>query len=301
MTLQVGVVTVTYRGGDRPGAWAAALQCAADEAGAAVTLQAVAIDNASGDGTADRLRAAAPWVDVVELPENKGFAAGCNAGVQRLDDPDVVAFVNPDVRVGSRFLLTLAMLDWPPHVAARGPLVHGLEGTIEQSARGFPRATTALLGRTSLLSRLLPEGRMTRRELRADPAVGTTAVDWVSGACLITTPVALQRVGGLDEGYFMYWEDADWCRRAADLGLTVQYEPSLEVRHDQGSSSSYQRTATVISFHSSALRYWRLHVARSPLSTALAACVLTARCTLKLLVLALRSRRRSAACKPAES
>ncbi len=81
----------------------------------------------------------------------------------------------------------------------------------------------------------------------------------------------------------MYWEDADWCRRAHDLGLRVEYEPSLIVIHHQGSSSSFRPIATVVAFHRSALRYWRLHGAGSSLAVGLAALSLAAPCSLKLL------------------
>lgn len=117
MSLRVGVVTVTYRGGDAPLGWAAALREVARAAGDAVDLHAVAVDNASDDGTAERLRAAEPRLDVVGLEDNLGFAAGCNVGLARLDAPDVIALVNPDVLVDRNFLRILASLagrpTWP--------------------------------------------------------------------------------------------------------------------------------------------------------------------------------------------
>jgi len=280
--IRVGVVTVTYRGGDAPAAWADALHTAAEAARDTVSLQAVAVDNASGDGTAARLRGAAPWVDVVESAVNGGFAAGCNAGLDRLVVAEVVAFVNPDVRVDSSFLSVLADLPWPTSLGARGPLIVGADGKLEQSARGFPRPATALFGRTSLLARLTPRSSAARQELRADPSAGTYAVDWVSGACLVTTAAVLERLGGFDERYFMYWEDADWCRRAHDAGLRVEYEPRLVAHHAQGSSSRSRRAATIVAFHRSALRYWRRHNASSPASTGLVAAALAARCAVKL-------------------
>ncbi|HEX5225901.1 MAG TPA: hypothetical protein VFW29_12305, partial [Solirubrobacteraceae bacterium] len=82
--------------------------------------------------------------------------------------------------------------------------------------------------------------------------------------------------------------DADWCRRAHDLGLAVVYEPALVVRHAQGASSRERPAATTIAFHRSALRYWRKHVARSPFSVAAAALALGARCVLKLLAVGVR-------------
>lgn len=294
MTVRVGVVTVTFRGGDKPIGWAAALRVAA-AAAPDVVVQAVAVDNASGDRTAARLRVAEPWVDVVEVDRNRGFAAGCNIGVAALDAPDIIALVNPDARVAPDFFCALAALAWPPDLAARGPLIIGAAGAVEQSARGFPQASTALFGRTSLLARILPRSRATRRELRAAPDRGTADVDWVSGACLLTTAAAWRRVGGLDEAYFMYWEDADWCKRAHDLRLRVQYEPALTVHHDQGSSSSSRPAATIIAFHRSAMRYWSTHVATGLLSRSMAAAALTLRCGFRLGAAAVRARAITAA------
>lgn len=279
---------VTFRGGDTVCAALDALARARDRAGAAVALRTVVVDNASGDGTADRVRRHAPWAQVVELAHNEGFAAGCNAGVARLSGAAVVVLLNPDVEVRDDFLERLSVLAWPARLAARGPAVLGPSGQLEQSARSFPRARTGLLGRTSLLARLLPDSRPVRRELRADPAGGPQPVDWVSGACLIAPAARLAEVGPLDQRYFMYWEDADWCFRAHERGLEVLYEPSLVVTHRQGTSSRDRPFATTVAFHRSALRYWRLHAAHTPFAVAAGAVALGTRCGLRLAGLALR-------------
>jgi GT2 family glycosyltransferase len=289
--MQIGVAIVAYRAGDELVSCLEALASAGEHLRDA-DLRVVVLDNCSGDGTAARASAHAPWASVVEASRNDGFAAGANAALARLPEADVVVLLNPDVRVREDFLATLAELRWPPDLAARGPQVLGADGSVEQSARGFPGARTAMLGRSSWLARRRPESALLRRELRADPSAGAHDVDWVSGACLIVPAEMLRRVGPLDEGYFMYWEDADWCRRAHTLGLRIRYEPSLVVAHAQGASSRERPLATTIAFHRSALRYWRLHAARSRASVALAGAALTARCALKLLVLGLRRRPR---------
>jgi len=246
-------------------------------------LTAIAVDNASGDGTAAELRKAAPWVEVLDMPRNAGFAAGCNEGIRHAGRVDLIALINPDVRVHESFLASLATIDWPDDVAARGPLVLTPEGSVEQSARGFPRLATAILGRTSLLPRILPELAAVRRELRAEPTTGPSDVDWVSGACIVMPRDRLDRIGQLDDGYFMYWEDADWCRRARNAGLRVVYDPRIVVTHHQGLSSRSRPLMTTVAFHRSALRYWRIHAARSPVSVVVAAVLLTVRCLLKLI------------------
>jgi N-acetylglucosaminyl-diphospho-decaprenol L-rhamnosyltransferase len=297
---KLGVVMVTFRGGDSVAGALRALTGARDNLPADAELVAVIVDNASRDGTIDRVREHAPWADLIALPENVGFAAACNVGIGRAAAAEVIVLLNPDVEVGADFLARLMTLDWPSDVAARGPTIRDGAGALEQSARGFPRARTALLGRTSLLARIRPASRLLRHDLLADPTAGPRAVDWVSGACLIAPAERFRSVGLLDEGYFMYWEDADWCRRAHAKGYSVIYDPQLVVTHHQGSSSRYRSVVATIAFHRSALRYWRTYVASSPASTAAAAAALTVRCAVKLTAIAMhgaaariRARRRA--------
>jgi N-acetylglucosaminyl-diphospho-decaprenol L-rhamnosyltransferase len=288
--LDIAVVTVTYNGGERILDWARALQRAWNELPTEHQgrLRMLAIDNASPDNTVTDLRSRAPWVEVIPLPTNRGFAAGCNVGLRAAHGSKLFMLLNPDALVASHFFCVLAQRQWPSDLAALGPSVRTPAGGIEQSARSFPRMSTGLWGRTTLLTRLLPQ-IATRRELRADPKLGRHDVDWVSGACVVISASALERVGMLDEGYFMYWEDADWCRRARDSGLTITFEPALEVVHHQGSSSASRPKATTIAFHRSAYRYYRLHVARGGTARTCAALILTMRCAVKLTILFLRS------------
>jgi N-acetylglucosaminyl-diphospho-decaprenol L-rhamnosyltransferase len=281
----VGVVIVTYRGGESVAVGLDAIRRASDRLDEDAQLSVVVVDNASRDGTVERIRQNVPWVSLIELPRNVGFAAACNVGIARSQGADLLVLLNPDVEVRDDFLSRLVALEWRSDVAAVGPAVLDGRGQVEQSARGFPRAGTALLGRTSLLARVWPTSPLLRRDLRATPDEGARAVDWVSGACMVVPRERFQSVGPLDGGYFMYWEDADWCRRACDAGYSVIYDPTLVVTHRQGASSRYRSAATIISFHRSALRYWRKHVARSPASTAAAAVALGGRCALKLIAL----------------
>jgi GT2 family glycosyltransferase len=135
--------------------------------------------------------------------------------------------------------------------------VTGADGALEQSARAFPTMSTGLFGRTSVLARWLPRSSWVRRELLASPDAGALDVDWVSGACIVIPDAQWQAVGGFDAGYFMYWEDADWCFRASRMDLRVRYEPGLAVIHQQGSSASSRPIASIVAFHRSAWRYRR--------------------------------------------
>jgi N-acetylglucosaminyl-diphospho-decaprenol L-rhamnosyltransferase len=282
--MRVRVIGVTYRAGAVVAAWVDSLEAA--WAARARTdddrLTVIAVDNASPDDTPLLLRARAPFVTVLAQPHNHGFAAGCNLGLQTAEPGEIVLVMNPDVQLCPDFFVVLAGLDWPPDLAARGPRVLGRDGALEQSARTFPTLATGFFGRTSLLARLLPDSAPVRRQLLARPDDGPAEVDWISGACMVAPYERWTTVGPFDEAYFMYWEDADWCRRAHDRGLGIRYEPSLHVRHRQGSSARYRPVATVIAFHRSAWRYHRRHGRRSVAGDAIAAAGLLLRGTVKV-------------------
>jgi N-acetylglucosaminyl-diphospho-decaprenol L-rhamnosyltransferase len=277
--MRIAVISVLYGRGPRQRSWASALDRARDSLGNGAGVDFITVDNTGGTEDLGPLPEGA---SVIRLGRNVGFAAGCNRALQAAAGADTVVLLNPDVEVDNRFLAGVAELDWPDDLAARGPTILTPEGGVEQSARSFPTARTGVLGRTSLVARVWPSSPMVRRELQAAPDSGTREVDWVTGACLIAPRDRFESVGPLDEGYFLYWEDADWCRRARDAGMRVEYEPVLTVVHHQGSSSVTRPLMTIVAFHRSALRYWRLHVSQSRPATALAALALSGRCAIKL-------------------
>jgi N-acetylglucosaminyl-diphospho-decaprenol L-rhamnosyltransferase len=244
-------------------------------------LRLMAVDNGSVE---DRhyVRDRAPSVEVIELPGNRGFAAACNAAIRGVPDDALIVLLNPDVRVQPDFFQNLQRLGWPADVAAVGPCVMGADGDLEQSARRFPTASTGIFGRTTLLSRLLPQSRPVRRQLLAERN-RPLEVDWVSGACFIAPRQRFHEVGLLDEGYFLYWEDADWCRRAHAIGYHILYRPELVVHHQQGTGgSAHDARRSIVAFHRSAYRYYLKHISRSRLSAAAAGLALASRCGGKL-------------------
>jgi GT2 family glycosyltransferase len=106
-------------------------------------------------------------------------------------------------------------------------------------------------------------------------------VDWVSGACMMVRRDMLNVVGGFDERYFLYWEDADLCRRLRGRGWSVRYVTNAEVVHQVGQSSRTAHGLATRAFHDSAYLYYATHVAQSPFMRGLARVVLGARCRLK--------------------
>jgi GT2 family glycosyltransferase len=259
MTPTVAAVLVNYNSGTE---LRRALESIEREASGA--WEAVVVDNASTDGS----EAAAldfPPVRLLRNRDNVGFARGVNQAVAECHAGRILV-MNPDCQLMP---------------GALRPLMAILDG----DARCAIVAPTGLFGRTSSLRRTLPGLDVARRNVVAgtkdDESIG---VDWVSGACMLVRREAMASVGGFDERYFMYWEDADLCRRLRERGHTIRYVPAASAVHRVGHSSRTARTQSVRAFHDSAYLYYSTHVARSPLNPKrwIARGLLTMRCWWKL-------------------
>lgn len=221
-------------------------------------LHIVVVDNASPDRSLE----AVVDLDVttLALDRNGGFAHGCNHG-WRLGRAPFVLFLNPDARIEPAAVAILrSVLERNERVGIVAPRVENADGSLAYSQRRFPRLRSTF-ARAFFLHRLFPRAGWTD-ELVRDPAAYTLRrpVDWVSGACLLVRRSALERVGGWDEGFFHYGEDIDLCRRAAQAGFEVWFEPAASVRHDGGASGA--RSALLPRLAESQLRYARKHGGR---------------------------------------
>jgi hypothetical protein len=145
--------------------------------------------------------------------------------------------------------------------AVAGPRLLNPDGTVQGSARRDPSALTALFGRSAPLTLLFPNNPLSQRELPALSIAGDAPVDvdWLSGACLLVRRTAWEQVGLLDERFFLFWEDADWCLRFRRYGWRVCYVPSAAGTHVIGVSRARRRLGAVLDFHVSAYRYYRKH------------------------------------------
>jgi GT2 family glycosyltransferase len=251
---RVAVILVNYRSYQELG------DCLLSIEQSRAQVQAVVIDQASDRREAAEIQARFPWVDVVSLERNTGFAAGVNAGAKRAATPYLL-LLNPDSAVEPDMVGELTTwMDQHPDVGIAGPRLLNDDGTLQESARMFPDFTTGLAGRSSWLTRVLPNNRLSRRNLRArDSSNGSTLdVDWLSGACLMIRREAFDAVGGMDEGFFLYWEDADFCRRVTQAGWRTVYVPTVRARHTGGRSARHASAASLRAFHRSAFRlFWK--------------------------------------------
>lgn len=232
-----------------------------------VDWNAIVVDNAS---TRDGLEAldGLPRTHVIANTRNVGFGAAVNAAARETDAP-LLWLLNPDCDVTpGAFGALRETLDAHADCAIAAPRLLNADGTVQGSARGDPTAWTGLFGRHSLLTRVFPSSSVARRNLPAqdlvDAGVESATVDWVMGAAMLVRRAAFDRVGGFDQRYFLYWEDADLCRRLRQIGLSTRYVPRAIVRHPGAASANTQSAFATKAFHDSAYRYYATHVVPSP-------------------------------------
>jgi GT2 family glycosyltransferase len=259
----VSVIIVNFNSGSALAGTLASLAAGLDGA----DWEAVVVDNASSDGS-ELAAFQYAGVRLLRQTENIGFAAGMNAGLAATAGSHVL-LLNPDCRLdpGSGGIL-LKELRGHGRCALIAPMILDPAGTLQENARGDPDILTGLFGRTSLLSRIFPGLPRVRRNLVSSSLRGSAAashsVDWVSGACMMARRDGLEEIGGFDEGYFLYWEDADLCRRLRRAGWEIRYTPLARAVHDVGQSSRTAKKLANEAFHRSAYRYFARWVAPTP-------------------------------------
>ena len=215
----------------------------------------VIVDSGSTDDTPDAIERAWPGIDVLRLP-NVGFAAANNAGFAAARGRYLLA-LNPDTLVRwGRFQTLVDAMDARPRVGAASVIQEEFDGRL-QSIRRDPSVPRALS--EALLLRKLPGcRRWQERELDQGAYAEERAADWVVGAVLMLRREALADVGGFDERFFMYSEEADLCRRMRAAGWEVRHLPVMRILHYGGAPNP--RLAAQASF--SRLEYAAKHLGR---------------------------------------
>jgi GT2 family glycosyltransferase len=190
--------------------------------------------------------------------------------------------LNPDsILTGDPFAAPAAFLRANRDVGVVGIKVLDPDGGLQLSVRRFPGLHAALFNRYSMLTKLWPGNPWSSRYLMSDWHHDEQAdVDWVSGACLLTTREVLDRVGPLDEGYFWGFEDVDFCQRVHRAGLRAVYYPQTSVIHVIGASAKTVPTKALVARHKGMWRYYKHHVSSNAVVDVLVAAGIAGRCAL---------------------
>jgi len=237
-----------------------------------VDAEIVVLDNASEDGSADAVRERFPEVRLIAQTHRAGFGANHNT-VVRATSGRYVYVLNEDTTSDDWGLdRMVAHLDASPRVAALGPRLVYPDGRLQDSAWRFPTPAVAALGLASL----------GRAGVTQSGGTETRDVDWAMGAALLVRREALDEVGLFDEGFFIYSEETDLCRRLRDAGWRTQYFPSVTVVHHESQFSAGIPERRVNEMWRSRHRYWRKH--HSPAGARLAALCVGAQYGLRALL-----------------
>lgn len=268
----VSIITVFWNGEALVPRWAAAVQASAKAQPFA--LEALAVDNASGDNTAALLDHAGAAIRVLRQATNGGFAAGCNAGL-RAARGEYLLLLNPDAEINPRALAAMVrVLGRRRDIGAVGCEIVDEHGRARPAAHDEP-SWRSYWATHSLFSRWLAVGdeQRGRRERRGRwgqehevarekrrGALSLRRCDWLMGSCIMTRADVVKRVGLLDEDYFLYSEDTDWCRRIRNAGYRVALLRGAPIMHVQGASARRVPEFTFRRLYRSLLRYATLHL-----------------------------------------
>ena len=264
--MDLSVVVVTYSSREHILACLRSLE----RARGALDMEVVVVDNASPDDTAGYVRREHPSARVIDSGGNLGYSTAANLGI-RATSGEFVLVLNPDSEIGPGALETLvAWMRSHPRTAIAGPRLVGPDGIPEHSGRSFPGPQTILFNRYSLLTRFFPGNPWSRRYLLADwDRNSSRSVDWLSGSCMCVRRTAIDQVGGMDEGYFMFNEDVDWCHAMKDAGWSIDYVAQAAVMHRIGASHGRTSERVVRERHRGMIRYFRKYHSSHPILLAL--------------------------------
>ncbi|VVM05902.1 N-acetylglucosaminyl-diphospho-decaprenol L-rhamnosyltransferase [Methylacidimicrobium tartarophylax] len=218
----------------------------------------VLVDNGSTDGTAEEIPLAFPKAVYLRSSRNLGFAAAVDRAAKR-SRGKYLLLLNSDARLEPDALeRAVRWMEAAPQCGVAGAQLHNEDGSLQNSIANFPSLWTEL-GNRSLLRRFFP-ARFPGKERSVDHP---TVVDSVIGACFLTRADLWQRLHGMDEGFFFFLEETDFCYRARQAGFLVYHLPDVHVWHGQGRSAAASPAAARIEYWRSRYRYFALHAPRS--------------------------------------
>jgi len=229
-----------------------------------LTIEIWVVDNASQDGSAAMVREEFPHVHMIENARNFGFTRANNQALAR-SRGRFVLLLNPDTEaLGDALAVMVRYLDAHPDVGIVGPQLVFPDGSLQSSRRRFPGLGTLFVESTAI-QRLAPHSALLRRYYMLDvPADREHDVDWMVGACLTVRRSAVEQAGLLDERFFMYSEEMDWCLRIRQKGWRAVYLPAARVMHHEARSSEQAPAAQHIYFQASKVAYAAKHFGARP-------------------------------------
>lgn len=222
----------------------------------------IVVDNASSDGSPEAVRVAFPGVHLIRNDDNYGFAKANNIGIQA-STGEYLFFINSDVVVKAGcFEKMISYMDGHQYIGVLGPKIIGPNGAVQRSCMGFPSLWNSF-SRALALDTIFPRMKLfgghlltywTHNDIRS--------VDVINGCFWMIRRKALQATGQLDDRFFIYGEDIDWCKRFNEKGWKIVFYPEAEAIHYGGASSANAPLKFFIEMQRADYQYWKKHHTR---------------------------------------
>jgi N-acetylglucosaminyl-diphospho-decaprenol L-rhamnosyltransferase len=226
------------------------------QVGGGLAVEVTVVDNGSTDGSQAMLRERFPHVRLVQNDENVGFARANNQGMAVSRGRYALLLNSDALLLANAVPAMLELAEKQPRAGIIGPRLLNADSTFQASHTPFPNLWQEFLI-LSGLGRLLHGRRYPSRGPEEDK--GPQVVDYVEGACLLVRREAFEDAGGLDEGYFMYAEEVDWCYTMREKGWQVWYQPAATVIHLGGGSSRGRQVRREADLYRSRIRFFQKH------------------------------------------
>lgn len=229
-----------------------------------LSFETILVDNASTDGSVSAIKRRFPEVTVLENPENFGFAKANNKAI-RMSQGRYILLLNPDTVVQPGAIETIVnFMDFHPDIGICGPKIVLPDGKLDAPCRRSCKTPAIYLYKTLGLSKLFPNskrfGKYYLSYLNED---AINEVDAVIGAFLMIRRETVEQIGLLDERFFMYCEDEDWCFRAKKEGWKVYYNPQAQIIHYKGSSTKKRKVWMIFEWHKAIYLFHKKNLAKS--------------------------------------
>lgn len=253
--MDISIIIVNWNGKDL------LRECLASLVGKAsgLAVEVIVVDNASTDGSADMVEREYPGFRLIRSDRNLGFATANNLAIKQ-SSGKYVALVNSDVKVLQGCLEELCRyLDNNPEVGCVGPRVLNADLTLQDSCRHFPGVWNNFCSATGLATAFPKCKALSGEHMFYFAHDRVCRVDSLVGCFWMVRRAALEEVGLLDEAFFMYAEDVDWCRRSWRAGWQVVFVPSASAIHYRGGSSGGDPVRWAVTQQESVRRYWKKH------------------------------------------
>lgn len=227
-----------------------------------LTYEVIVVDNASGDGSVEMVKREFPEAILLQNDENKGFAAANNIGMTVAQGRYILLLNSDTIVLDNAIGQTVSFADSYPESAIVGCKVLNHDGTLQQTCFMFPSLLNLLLSSTYLY-KLFPRNTFFGREQmtwwdRDD----VCEVDVVTGCFMLVKREAIEQVGLMDEQFFIYAEETDWCYRFKKAGWRILYIPYAEIIHIGAASSNQMKPEMVLQLRASILLFFKKHRSR---------------------------------------